>query len=112
MGNPSSFISSKKRGRPKNNAGYFSSFHRQPKRPRVHQELMDEPVEDFSLLKEEAENIENGCWREGMPIKEDVTAMVVYIEENTSFNFSFEEVVVLPFEVTKSNEQLLRPTHF
>ncbi|KAK4004358.1 hypothetical protein OUZ56_006095 [Daphnia magna] len=81
----------KTRGRPRKNAGYFSSYHTHKKRPRVDQEITE--LQNM-ILDEEAEILQT----EEMFIEDEFVEESVLHTEASSSIASSHDVVVLPNE--------------
>lgn len=84
----------KTRGRPRKNAGYFSSYNTHKKRPRVDQEITE--LQNM-ILDEEAEILQT----EEMFLEDEFVEESVLHTEASSSMASLHDVVVLPNEVTK-----------
>ncbi len=78
-----------KRGRPRNNNGYFTKYHKKAKKSRTHFEALDPLDEEEMILREEAEHLKAAIREEE---DQDVTTQ-------DSIHCTSQDVVLTPVKV-------------
>ena len=98
------------RGRPRNNNGYFTKYHKKAKKSRTDFEALDPLDEEEMILREEAEHLKAAI-REEEEEDQDVTTQ-------DSIHCTSQDVVLTPVKVnftifsTNVNTQLITFSHF